>query len=178
LLFNFIERTPQLIKNSSVLLLFLLMTACGYHLRGSIQLPEVLKKIYVQGASSPLTDAINQVFSGASGKLVSSSAKAGMILKVINEDYQRRTVSVNASGYSNEYELVYRLSYVLLDKQGTIIVPKQTVSASKSYYNSQNSNVLIAKANEEASLRKEVYVQAVRELVNRARAVLKNKYVD
>jgi len=159
-------------------MLFLLITACGYHLRGSIQLPEVLKKIYVRGASSQLTDAIDQVFSGAEGKIVSSAAKASVILKIINEDYQRRTVSINSSGYSNEYELVYRLSYVFLDKQGNLIAPKQTVSASKSYYNSQNSDVLIAKGNEEDSLRKEVYVQAVRELVNRARSALKSAYVD
>jgi len=165
-------------KNSIVLILLLLITACGYHLRGSIQLPEVLKKIYVQDASSQLTDAIDQVFSGASGEVVSSAAKAGIILKVVNEDYRRRTVSVNSSGYSNEYELVYRLSYVFLDKQGNIIAPKQTASASRSYYNSQDSNVLIAKGNEEDSLRKEVYVQVVREVVNRARAALKNKYVD
>jgi len=160
-------------KNSVVFMLMLLLTACGYHLRGAIQLPEALQKIYVRGASAELTNAIARTFRSASGELVATAAEAGMILNVINEDYQRRTISIDSSGYSNEYYLVYRLTFDLLDNQGAVLISAQTIEVSKSYFNEQSSNTVLSKGNEEAVLRKELYSQAVRSVIDRARAELK-----
>jgi len=160
-------------KNSVVFMLMLLLTACGYHLRGAIQLPEALQKIYVRGASAELTNAIARTFRSASGELVATAAEAGMILNVINEDYQRRTISIDSSGYSNEYDLVYRLTFDLLDNQGAVLISAQSIEVSKSYFNEQSSNTVLSKGNEEAVLRKELYSQAVRSVIDRARAELK-----
>ncbi len=160
-------------KNSVVFMLMLLLTACGYHLRGAIQLPEALQKIYVRGASAELTNAIARTFRSASGELVATAAEAGMILNVINEDYQRRTISIDSSGYSNEYDLVYRLTFDLLDNQGAVLISAQTIEVSKSYFNEQSSNTVLSKGNEEAVLRKELYSLAVRSVIDRARAELK-----
>ncbi|MCF7969899.1 MAG: hypothetical protein K9L22_01885 [Methylococcaceae bacterium] len=160
-------------KNSVVLMLVFLLTACGYHLRGAIQLPEALKKIYVRGASAELSNAIATTFRSASGELVTTEADAGMILNVINEDYRRRTISIDSSGYSNEYDLVYRLTFDLLDNQGVVLVAAKTIEVSKSYFNTQSSFTMLSKGNEEAVLRKELYAQAVRSVIDRARAELK-----
>ncbi len=160
-------------KNSVILMLIFLLTACGYHLRGAIQLPEGLKQIYVRGASAELANAIATTFRSASGELVATAAEAGMVLNVINEDYQRHTLSIDSSGYSNEYDLVYRLTFDLLDKQGVALISAQTIEVSKSYFNTQSSNTVLSKGNEEAVLRKELYTQAVRSVIDRARAELK-----
>lgn len=160
-------------KSSLLLIMALLLSACGYHLRGALQLPEAMKTIYVSGASAELATAIAETFRSASGELVASSADAGVILNVIKEDYQRRTISLSSTGYSNEYELVYRLTFDLLDKNGDELASKQTIESSKTYYNEQSSETLISKDNEEAMLREELYTQAVRAVVERARAALK-----
>jgi len=154
-------------------MLMFLLTACGYHLRGAIELPEALQKIYVRGASAELTNVIATTFRSASGELVATAAEAGMILNIINEDYQRRTISIDSSGYSNEYDLVYRLTFDLLDNQGVVLIAAQTIEVSKSYFNEQSSNTVLSKGNEEAVLRKELYNQAVRSVIDRARAELK-----
>ncbi|MDF1583030.1 MAG: LPS assembly lipoprotein LptE [Methyloprofundus sp.] len=160
-------------KKSVVLMLMFLLTACGYHLRGAIELPEALQKIYVRGASAELSNAIAATFRSASGELVATVAEAGMILNVINEDYQRRTISIDSSGYSNEHDLVYRLTFDLLDNQGAVLISAQTIEVSKSYFNTQSSDTVLSKGNEEAVLRKELYSQAVRSVIDRARAELK-----
>jgi len=154
-------------------MLMFLLTACGYHLRGAIELPEALQKIYVRGASAELSNAIAVTFRSASGELVATAAEAGMILNVINEDYQRRTISIDSSGYSNEHDLVYRLTFDLLDNQGAVLISAQTIEVSKSYFNTQSSDTVLSKGNEEAVLRKELYSQAVRSVIDRARAKLK-----
>ncbi len=159
-------------KIKFVLLLALLLSACGYHLRGAIELPEALKKVYVRGASPELAEAIAYTFRSAAGSLVATPSDAGMILNVIHEDYQRRTISLSNTGYSNEYELVYRLTFDLQDNKGNILAAEQTVDASKTYYNEQSGDTLISKGNEENLLRKELYQQAVRSVVERARAAL------
>lgn len=150
-----------------------MLTACGYHLRGAIDLPEALTKMYVQGASPQLSDAIQRTFRGTAGQLVSTPEEAGLIFNVINEDYQRRTVSLSSSGYSNEFELNYRLTFELLDSVGKKLVPQQTVEVTESYFNAQNSATLLSKDNEEIVLRQGLYEEAVRSVIQRARAELK-----
>ena len=163
---------PNAGKLSFILFSFVLLSACGYHLRGALQLPEALKKVYVYGASPDLMQALTYSFRASLGTLVATPAEAGIILHVINEDYQRRTISLSNAGYSNEYELVYRLTFALQDRDGNILATEQTVSASRSYYNTQSGDTLISKGNEENLLRKELYQQAVRSVVDRARAAL------
>ena len=158
---------------SVLLSVFFLLTACGYHLRGAIDLPEALQKMYVRGASTELSAAIKQAFRSTSGELVKNAADAGMVLNVIDEDYHRRTVSISSSGYSNEYELTYRLVFDLIDQNGNELVSAQTIEVSQVYFNEQSSDTVLAKENEEKVLRKELYIKAVRSVIERARVELK-----
>jgi len=162
-------------KSSMTLMILILLSACGYHLRGALQLPEALKKIYIQGASAELKQAITTTFRSASGSIVTNPADAGMVLNVIHEDYQRRTISLNADGYSNEYELIYQVTFEMLDSQGAELVAEQTVKLSKAYFNEQSSDTVLSKGNEEAVLRKGLYEQAVRSIVERTKAQLKKQ---
>ena len=153
-----------------------MLTACGYHLRGAIDLPEALKKMYVKGASPELSAAIERTFRTTAGELVSSPDQAGMILNVLDEYYQRRTVSLSSTGFSNEYELIYRLTFDLLDSEGDTLVSNQTIEVMQSYYNAQRSETLLSKDNEEIVIRQELYEEAVRSVIQRARAELKKKF--
>ncbi len=164
------------IRGSVLLVTLLMLTACGYHLRGALELPEALKKMYVKGASPELSAAIERTFRGTSGELVATADEAGMILNILDEFYQRRTISLSSTGYSNEFELIYRLSFDLLDSEGHTLVSNQTIEVMKTYYNAQSSETLLSKDNEEIVLRQELYEEAVRSVIQRARAELKNKY--
>ena len=164
------------IRGSVLLVTLLMLTACGYHLRGALELPEALKKMYVKGASPELSAAIERTFRGTSGELVATADEAGMILNILDEFYQRRTISLSSTGYSNEFELIYRLSFDLLDSEGNTLVSNQTIEVMKTYYNAQSSETLLSKDNEEIVLRQELYEEAVRSVIQRARAELKNKY--
>lgn len=153
-----------------------MLTACGYHLRGALELPEALKKMYVKGDSPELAAAFERTFRGTSGELVATAGEAGMILNVLDEFYQRRTISLSSTGYSNEFELTYRLNFDLLDGEGNTLVSNQTIEVMKTYYNAQSSETLLSKDNEEIVLRQELYDEAVRSVIQRARAELKKAY--
>ncbi|WP_241674422.1 LPS assembly lipoprotein LptE [Candidatus Methylobacter oryzae] len=160
----------MLTKKAAIVAMALLLSACGYHLRGAFQLPENMKKVYVEGGSEPLREQFRQIIKASSAQLGSSREGAAIVIKIFNEDFNRRVLSLSTRGKSNEFELVYRLDYELANARDTLLTERQSVEISREYYNDQQ--FVIAKDNEEATIRTEMYQQAVHAIVNRARVVL------
>ncbi|TAK62548.1 LPS assembly lipoprotein LptE [Methylobacter sp.] len=158
-------------KKSIVFVLALLLSACGYHLRGALELPANMKNVYVEGGSGLLHQQFGQIMKTSSAQLVSSRKGAGIVIKILNEDFNRRVLSLGAAGKTNEFELVYRLDYEFANASDTPLMERQTVEVRREYFNDVQQFVL-AKDNEEAVIRNEMYQQAVHTIVNRARVVL------
>ena len=148
----------------------LLLSACGYHLRGALELPANMKNVYVEGGSGPLLEQFKQVMKSSSAQLADSRKGAGIVIKISNEDFNRRVLSLSTRGKSNEFELVYRLDYEFANASDALLMARQSVEVRREYYNDQQ--FMIAKDNEEAVIRNEMYQQAVQTIVNRARVVL------
>lgn len=149
---------------------FLLIQACGYHLRSSgIDLPESLKSIYVQGASGQLKNNIKKVLRYSDAKLVKSK-EAGMIIKIVKEKMHKNVISLSPTGRANEFELNYVLDFILLDSKGKELYKVQSVEINRDYFNDQED--VLAKNIEENVIRNEVYRQAAQSLINQSRIVL------
>lgn len=162
----------MLTKSATILSLALLLSACGYHLRGALELPANMKNVYVEGGSAELIDQIKQSMKSSSSQLSSSRKGAGIVIKVFNEDFSRRVLSLSARGKSNEFELLYRLDYELYNASDVQLLARQPVEIRREYYNDQQ--FVIAKDNEEALIHNEMYQQAVNVIVNRARVILES----
>lgn len=156
-----------------ILLIALLLSACGYHLRGEIELPTELKSVYIQGASGPLLDQFNKALISSSVQIVNTPAAAGTIITVSNEDTLKRALSLGSGGRANQYGLEYRLNYQVTDKENNEIVKSQPVEIRREYFNDQQ--LILGKDNEEIVIRNEMYQQAVRTIINQVRFGLKNK---
>jgi LPS-assembly lipoprotein len=157
-------------RRLAVIAAALLLTACGYHLRGAYQLPKELRALHLQGESSELHEQFSRSVQLSAGQLVSSPRQAGMIVRFFNEKMQRRVLSLSARGRANEFELEYRLEYELANAGNAVLLPRQPLEVRREYFNDQQD--IIAKDNEEKVIRNEMYQQAVRTILNRARAVL------
>ena len=160
----------MLTKKAIILGLALLLSACGYHLRGSFELPSAMKNVYIEGGSGPLREQFRQVIKSSSGQLAGSRGGAGIVIKIFDEDFKRRVLSLSSRGKSNEFELYYRLDYELTNAGDALLMERQPVEIRREYYNDQQ--FMIAKDQEEAVIRNEMYQQAVHTIVNRARVVL------
>ncbi len=157
-------------KKAVILVMALLLSACGYHLRGSLELPANMKNIYVEGGSALLLEQFKQVMRASSAKLSDSRNEAGIVIKIFNENFDRRVLSLSSRGKSNEFELSYRLDYEFANAKDALLMERQSVEVRRDYYNDQQ--FVIAKDAEEAGIRNEMYQQAVSTIVNRARVVL------
>lgn len=160
------------IIHSLIVTLMLSLTACGYHLRGAIDIPEQMKLVYLDGASGMLAKEFKSSMRASGGELVSSASQAGVVIRVLKDDLRRRVLSLSNIGKANEFELNYIVRFMLLDAQGKVLMEEQEMEINRDYFNDQQD--ILAKNNEEAVIREEIYRQAVRTIVGRAQAVLKN----
>jgi len=150
-----------------------LLTACGYHMRGSIAMPAALKNMYLFGASGALNAETKAVLKASDGKLATSPNDAGLVVKVLKEDFRRRVLSVGSTGKSSEMELNYYLRFQFYDNKENPLQEEQTIEISREFFNDQTA--ILAKENEENMMQKEIYRQAVRMMMARAQAAVENQ---
>jgi len=159
------------LPSTLVIFIALLLSACGYHLRGAMDLPSEMKSVYIEGASDPLREQFRKALESSNVQLVTSRATAGTVIKVSNEENLKRALSLSSSGYANQFGLEYRLNYEITDKNDKPLVKSQPVDIKREYFN--NQQLILGKDNEETVIRNEMYQQAVRTIINQVRFGLK-----
>ena len=101
----------------------LLISACGFNLRGEYLLPDELQSLKVTSEDKfgELTRVLKQHLKINQVNLVNSSAsnqsaagKSVPELRVLKDTLDRRTLSVFPNGQVAEYELIYTVRYQLL----------------------------------------------------------------
>lgn len=156
------------------LIVFLsLLTACGYHLRGSIVLPDELKNMYLFGPSQALKTEIEHILHSSKGKITSSPNEASVVIKVMKEEIRNRVLSIGATGKSSETEINYYLRFQIYDNQETPLMEEQTIELSREFFNDQTA--VLAKEGEEQLIRKEMYKQVARMLIARAQLAVESR---
>ena len=94
------------------LIIAVLLSGCGYQLRGNIDLPSDLKQVSVVSQKySDLVRNISQRFSNSDIKVVNKADRDLYRVKIVSEVFNRRQLSINISGRVNEYELIYNVTY-------------------------------------------------------------------
>ena len=111
------------------LALFMLLSACGFALRGVTPMP--FKTLYVGIPDSTQFGAdVRRSLRAASPdtKLVDSPKDAEAILQQVSDSRTLREVSLNAQGRVEEYELAINYTFRLIDNKGRALIPDTTLS--------------------------------------------------
>ena len=111
------------------LALFMLLTACGFALRGVTPLP--FDTLYIGIPDNTLFGAdVRRALRAASPdtKLVATPKEAQAILQQVGNDRTLREVSLNAQGRVEEYELGINYTFRLIDDKGRALIPDTTLS--------------------------------------------------
>ena len=160
----------MLIKKIFILMTMVYTTACGFHLRGALDMPSGFKNVYLEGGSEKFRDQFKRVMETSSVQVTNSPANAGLIVHIFNEENKRQILSLSSGGAANEFELDYSVEYEILDANNKVLLARESFDTKREYFNNQQA--VIAKDNEEMTIRDEMYQQAVRGIVNRARVAL------
>ena len=160
----------MLIKKIFILMTMVYTTACGFHLRGALDMPSGIKNVYLEGGSEKFRDQFKRVMETSSVQVTNSPANAGLIVHIFNEENKRQILSLSSGGAANEFELDYSVEYEILDANNKVLLARESFDTKREYFNNQQA--VIAKDNEEMTIRDEMYQQAVRGIVNRTRVAL------
>lgn len=147
----------------SILLLFTL-AACGFHLRGSVQLPPALAEMAVRDAASA-TDITPELRRALRGEGVRLSDVAPLVLQIRGEQYGKRVLSVDSAGRAQEYGLSYVVKFALMGEGGGFWLTEQSVMQTRDLR--FDANAVLGTAGEERQLKKEMRRDAVLQILRR-----------
>jgi len=146
----------------------LLLAGCGFHLRGSVDLPADLQRMHIQGTSkySALGVELRRSLRANGIDVVDTVNEAQVVLQISAPEYKRRLLSVSGiSGKTAEYELQYSLNVSLKDRQGKVLLVPQPLRQLRDYtYDRDN---VLGKGNEEARFRVEMERDLVLQVLRR-----------
>jgi len=152
-----------------ILSLALILTSCGFKLRGAQQLP--FETIYLGfGANSPLgAELARNIRAATNTRIVPDPAQAQAVLDVLGESRERDVLSVNAQGRAREFQLRLRLQFRLHDGKGREFIAPTQIAVQRDI--AFNEAQVLAKESEEALLYRDMQTDVVQQLLRRLTAL-------
>ena len=143
----------------------ILPSACGFHLRGKIELPPEMSKVYIQAKDNRLAGQLGRGLVTSGATIVKDMTQATAVVKIYNVSEGRNVRSVGGTGRVREYSLVYSVDFDIRDASGKIIMKRQSASLSRDL--SFNEAQVVGKSVEESIIREEMRRQMISELLRR-----------
>ncbi len=143
------------------LLILGLLAGCGYQLRGSASLPEVMSMTYIQGLRpySVLVDDFAYALRTRDVTVISDPAAASAILKIAGNNTDKLVLSVDTAGNVLEYEIRQTIRFSLIGPDRRDLLPEQSITLSRDFL--YTSTDVLAKAREEKLVRRTLQQQLV-----------------
>lgn len=147
------------------LILTLLLAACGFQLRGVANLP--FETLYVDGGGNPevAAEISRAIRSGTLTKLTDKAADAQAVLHVQGAEREKRILSLSGAGRVREYELIYRVGFRLMDKEGRDLMATQPIEMRRAML--WDDTLVLAKEQEEALLYRDMQNDVLGQLMRR-----------
>lgn len=128
-------KSTPILRLLAVTVLAVSLSACGFHLRNKIALPDDLGPVKVSAADrySPLARDLAAGLRAA-GAVPAEDADAKVAtLDIVSERWGDRPIAVDEQGRSLESSLRYAVVFRFLRADGSELVPQQVVELSRDY---------------------------------------------
>lgn len=161
-----------LIAALSLATLLLLLSACGFHLRGTANLPHETIYLSAPTYSTFANELKRAIRSGTNTRLVDTPDQAEATLDILGEAREKTILSLTTQGRVREFQLRYRVSYRLQDRQKKEAAPPGEILLRRDY-TFDNSQQLAAEQ-EEQLLYRDMQLDAVQQLLRRLSAAARS----
>lgn len=145
------------------------LAACGFQLRGTIDLP--FDTLFVEGMPySPFTGQLKRSIAASGGTRLSATTKdAAAIVYLMSEAQDRTILAVSGAGRVREMQLRYRLTFRVTDPAGKVwLAPAEVLVLRDMTY---DDTQILAKEGEAQMLFKEMQNDAVQQVLRRIQAI-------
>ena len=134
------------LRKLSILGLILVISACGFQLRGDIQAN--FDSISISGGTSSFNKTLQRKFRQA-GITIKSISEAEKNVEIIKNNFTKTILTLTGTGAVSEYQLDYIVTYRFKSKDGSWNLPI-TIETSRTY--TYDDSDILAKDEEEKRL--------------------------
>jgi len=142
----------------------LLVSGCGFHLRGQIDVPESLMRMHVKGSDVALVHDVEKSLKFSDIEIVEDGDNAAL-LDLSNTSYVKEVIGTNSSGIASNYKMTYTVNYVVYDANQEVL---QTHRLNQSRSLAYDASAILVFEREEVFLiedmRKELISQMLRRM--------------
>lgn len=145
--------------------LALLLTGCGFHLRGAPALPPNIHTMGIQSGSpyDNLTLQLTQVISSMGIKVVPVSEHPPLVMVIDNQVFSTNSYTQSASSSTQQYIMYYNIAYHITNGSNVTILGPKTITLSETY--SLNQNQVLSTDSVEQSIQQQLQQDAVFQII-------------
>jgi LPS-assembly lipoprotein len=116
----------QLLVSGASLLSMSILSACGWRLRGMVDLP--YKNILISGSlTQELRDDLEMILRVNGIQIVKTVQNAELVLEIISEQNARQVLSYNGAGQITAYRIISRIVFRAFDQNGLELMPESDI---------------------------------------------------
>ncbi len=154
---------------AAIFCLTLLLTACGFQLRGAYNLPYESLFISLPDASVIGAGLKRQIRAGGGTRLVDTMEEAQGTFLQVTELRERQILSLSSAGRVREVRLRFRYAFRIVDAKGRELIPTTGVELARDI--TYDDSAVLAKEQEEQLLWRDMENDLVQQLLRRLAAV-------
>lgn len=127
----------------ALVLLVVVLSGCGFHLRNALVLPDDLGPVRVEVGDpySPLADSLERGLLHAGAVSAPAGAEGVAVLDLVSERWGNTPLSVDARGRAQEFTLRYAVVFELRAADDSLLVPRQVVELSRDYVSPPTNSI-------------------------------------
>jgi len=155
------------VMNTFVGFLLIVITGCGFQLRGAANIPESLKTMYVQGVNfqSGIGLELKRGLASNGVTVLPTFQEGSAVLSLFDAKSERRVLSVGGDAKVREYQLYSAVTVKLVNADNEVMIASDRIEALRDYVFDQDQ--VLASDQEEALLRRELNEQLARNILRR-----------
>ena len=153
--------------------LALVASACGWQVRGAMDLPKNLSQLYLSAVDSrgALVTELRQLLTANRVSLVDDESQANYVLNILEQKKERRSAGVGGDALSSSYEITLKVDYEIRLKNSLATDQATAISVRSFNYNTATIN---SATQEENLLDQEMRRDIAQQMLRRLNAVVNN----
>ena len=156
-------------KKFITLLTLVMITSCGFHLRGMTEIS--FKTISLEGKELSFAKNLKKVLNSNKVAIVSSTENPELRVELLSEETEKRILSLSGQGLVREFEIFYRVRYRIKTSDSEIWSEEELIETRKDFTYSDSN--LLAKEEEERKLNESMRNEAITNLFNQIQIIKK-----
>ena len=156
-------------KKFITLLTLLMITSCGFHLRGMTEIS--FKSVSLEGKELSFTKNLKKTLTSNKVAIVLPTENPELRVELLSEESEKRILSLSGQGLVREFEIFYRVRYRIKTVDSETWSQENILETRRDFTYSDSN--LIGKEEEERQLNESMRNEAITNLFNQIQLITK-----